>query len=359
MGAIAMIGLMVAVFVSRNKAVLRAASPPLLQCALFGSALAFVLMAVAFENPPTVVGCSFRAYGALLAFGMVYGALVVRLYRIHLIFSSKQLVVRSLPNSTMLKYYASLVSAVCLFIVVWASVSPVTVERVLVLGEQSTQCSGGSWVQGADIVRLLVLVLAAALAVSTRNAPEAFTDSRMMGMVVYSALLLGVMLALVRVAVKDPAMQLMLTVVLSALTMPVVGCSMVIPKLFAVWAGKGAELTINTMGTAHTVTGGTGGSRAVGSEQKSAAGGAKSTTGAPESYSPTGTVRRSPSHMTNTGVELSSMHDEHAGIGSPSNTSEQNPQRASNNLTALSPLPALRAAPAAPASPSVQDDVLV
>jgi hypothetical protein len=282
----------------------------------------------------------------------------VRLYRIHLIFSSKQLVVRSLPNSTMLKYYAGLVSAVCLFIVVWASVSPVTVERVIVFEEQSTQCSGGSWVQGADIVRLLVLVLAAALAVSTRNAPEAFTDSRMMGMVVYSALLLGVMLALVRVAVKDPAMQLMLTVVLSALTMPVVGCSMVIPKLFAVWAGEG-EVCISTMATAHTVTGETGGTRTTGTEQNAGVGGDICVRGAPKSLAKGDAVKRLPPLKTSNGVEMLSMHDESANSESLSTARNGSTQQSSTLFSALSPLPALRAVTAAPASPSLHENAPV
>jgi hypothetical protein len=129
-----------------------------------------------------------------VAFTLFYGSLLVKTWRIYLIFNSKALEVQKLPDSTMTLYLLIYGAVDLLLVILWAGISPPTAtlhDHSTAAYTQVTLCDSEHSVVFSTALyvwRGLAVLAGGVLAVRIRGVDDDFSESKFLGAACYNIL---------------------------------------------------------------------------------------------------------------------------------------------------------------------------
>jgi hypothetical protein len=134
------------------------------------------------------------------------GCLVVKTWRVQKIFMSKKLTLERIPNSYLYKLLVGMVAAQCTIQVVWLTTNRLTLAYEVVDNVEVEACTSDNtvlWTAISDGYWVSLLIVALFLAVSVRNIPASFNESKSLAMTVYNMFVNSLLLGMVRFAMGN------------------------------------------------------------------------------------------------------------------------------------------------------------
>ncbi|XP_050441601.1 probable G-protein coupled receptor CG31760 [Adelges cooleyi] len=185
--------------------VVRAASPALLRVIALGAFFIYATMIVMYPKP-NVITCIARFWLREIGFSLTYGALMLKTWRISVIFRVKSAKVVKITDKDLLKRLGLMMVVVGLIMLIRTLVDP----PYVIVGRTSDNlktdlCPAGWWDRFFSILEVLFLVWGIRLCIVVRRAPSEFNESRFMSMAIYNEFILSVFLNVSMFFLQSPA----------------------------------------------------------------------------------------------------------------------------------------------------------
>ncbi|VVC24723.1 GPCR family 3, C-terminal,GPCR, family 3 [Cinara cedri] len=174
--------------------VVRAASPALLRVIALGAFFIYATMIVMYPKP-NVITCIARFWLREIGFSLTYGALMLKTWRISVIFRVRSAKVIKITDKDLLKRLGLMMAVVGLIMLIRTLVDPPYVIVGRTADNLKTDlCPTGWWDRFFSILEVLFLVWGIRLCIVVRKAPSEFNESRFMSMAIYNEFILSVFL---------------------------------------------------------------------------------------------------------------------------------------------------------------------
>uniref|UniRef100_A0A3Q2XBK7 G protein-coupled receptor 158 n=1 Tax=Hippocampus comes TaxID=109280 RepID=A0A3Q2XBK7_HIPCM len=233
---------MVAVYHFRRSKSIRTSGFILLETLLFGALLLYFPVMILYFHP-SVFRCILLRWVRLLGFAIVYGTIILKLYRVLKVFLSRT--AQRTPYMTswrVLRMLAIIVLVVLWFLVAWTSAVCQNPElsRALITaglsseGLQFSLCLLDRWDYMMAVAELLFLLWGVYLCYAVRTIHSAFHEPRYMAVAIYNELLLSAVFHIIRFSVAPglhPDWMLMLIFAHTHLTVTVTVGLLLVPKV--------------------------------------------------------------------------------------------------------------------------------
>ncbi|GJQ88513.1 hypothetical protein Trydic_g15431 [Trypoxylus dichotomus] len=185
--------------------VMRASSPLLLRVVVSGAFLIYCTTIVMYPKP-TVYSCTARIWLREIGFCLVYGALMLKTWRVSMIFRVRSAKTIKITDVNLLNRLAIIVGLFTVLLVVRTFVSPPSViVGHTADGLKAHLCSTDWWDYGFSILEVMFLVWGIRLCIVVRKAPSEFNESRFISMAIYNEFLLSVFLNISMLFLQRPA----------------------------------------------------------------------------------------------------------------------------------------------------------
>ncbi|CAH1779230.1 unnamed protein product [Owenia fusiformis] len=189
----------------RDVKVLKAASPMLLRIILLGALLLYCPMIVNYFEP-TILTCSLRLWLRELGFSISYGALLLKTWRISVVFRVRSAARIKISDMDLIKRLALIVLIFVIYLSIRMAVGrPYITKGVHTSGLYAFQCSWDVWDYCGAIGELLFLIWGIRLCIVVRKAPSEFNESRFISWAIYNETLLSVFLNVTMFFLQEPA----------------------------------------------------------------------------------------------------------------------------------------------------------
>ncbi|TPX70377.1 hypothetical protein SpCBS45565_g01802 [Spizellomyces sp. 'palustris'] len=184
----------VVAFVQRKSKVFIAASPTFLYLIAVGAVLSYLAVPVRFSV--SSLSCMASEWLNHVGFGLLFGSLLFKAYRVGLIFKSKphKLMSRSpLTDRKLFMYLSILVSVLVCYLIIWTIVSPVRVDSIsqtidISHVDEYLACEQGKLQIGILGVELAILIWGVYVALRMRGTPSAYNEAQYIGLSIYNFL---------------------------------------------------------------------------------------------------------------------------------------------------------------------------
>ncbi|XP_034038660.1 probable G-protein coupled receptor 158 [Thalassophryne amazonica] len=232
---------MVAVYhLRRNKSV-RTSGLMLLEVILFGALLLYFPVMILYF-PPSVFCCILLRWVRLLGFTIMYGTVILKLYRVLKVFLSRT--AQRTPYMTswrVLRMLAVILLVILWFLVAWTSAvcqNPELIQALISAGHtpeglQFSTCLLDRWDYMMAVAEFLFLLWGVYLCYAVRTIPSAFHEPRYMAVAIYNELLISAIFHIIRFCLVPglhPDWMLMLFFVHTHLTVTVTLGLLLVPK---------------------------------------------------------------------------------------------------------------------------------
>ncbi|XP_042573885.1 probable G-protein coupled receptor 158 [Cyprinus carpio] len=232
---------MVVVYHFRRNKRIKASGLILLEAILSGSVLLYFPVMIQYFNP-SVFRCILLRWVRLLGFAIVYGTVILKLYRVLKVFLSRT--AQRIPYMTswrVLRLLAVILLVVVWFLVAWTSAicqSPDIHHALIDIGFtpedlQFRVCLLDSWDYMMAAAEFLFLLWGVYLCYAVRTVPSAFHEPRYLAIAIYNELLISAIFHIIRFSLGSglhPDWMLMLFFVHTHLTVTVTLGLLLIPK---------------------------------------------------------------------------------------------------------------------------------
>ncbi|XP_049542804.1 uncharacterized protein LOC125955704 [Anopheles darlingi] len=207
--ACAIIGLLppaaVFTFKYQQVKVVRAASPALLRVIALG-AFCIYCTSVVMYPPPSLYSCTARIWLREIGFSLTYGALMLKTWRISVIFRVRSAKAVKITDAYLLKRLGVLCGFVGIALVVRTLVAP----PVVIVGRTADNlkaflCKTDWWDHTFTSMEVLFLAWGVRLCIMVRKAPSEFNESRFISMAIYNEFLLTCFLNVSMLFLQSPA----------------------------------------------------------------------------------------------------------------------------------------------------------
>ncbi|KAH3844507.1 hypothetical protein DPMN_086765 [Dreissena polymorpha] len=197
----------------RHEMIIKSASPIFLELSCLGAVLICIQNFFEYSDA-TVVWCSVRIWPLHAGFFVLYGSLILKTWRISMIFTVGTHKRVRLPDQVLLQRYALLVFLVLIFLAVWTGTKSPTVE-VLVTSDNLKfhYCNYGPWEYGIISLEIVFLLYGVYLCFTVRQAPPHYNESKHITWATYNAIILGSFTSLLSrlfISVLGPDLMLLL-----------------------------------------------------------------------------------------------------------------------------------------------------
>ncbi|KAJ3175920.1 hypothetical protein HK101_010531 [Irineochytrium annulatum] len=225
----------------------KASSPVFLGLISCGALISYVSIFLFSQYPMTSASCVIYVWLKYLGFSFVFGALLVKTYRIHVICSSKKRQAAPLKDGVMFVFFLCIIAVWCTILIVYTLLPS---QRPILALDQTVQIDDMNNVVGIfetphcnfqiyNYVCLgamvFTLALGAGLTYLIRNTPSAFNESKWISMATYNWVVIGVVLsAVANFAVHDPDIIFIMEALMITITQGGVVAMMFIPKILAI-----------------------------------------------------------------------------------------------------------------------------
>ncbi|XP_059612618.1 probable G-protein coupled receptor 158 [Phlebotomus argentipes] len=185
--------------------VVRAASPALLRVIALGAFFIYCTTIVLYP-PPSLYTCTARVWLREIGFSLTYGALMLKTWRISVIFRVRSAKAVKITDASLLKRLGILCGAVGAFLLIRTIVAP---PRVVV-GRTTDDlkaylCKTDWWDHTFTSMEVLFLAWGVRLCIMVRKAPSEFNESRFISMAIYNEFLLTCFLNVSMLFLQSPA----------------------------------------------------------------------------------------------------------------------------------------------------------
>ncbi|XP_063239005.1 metabotropic glycine receptor-like [Bacillus rossius redtenbacheri] len=185
--------------------VVRAASPALLRVVVLGAFLLYCTTIVMYPQP-NVYTCTLRIWLREIGFCLTYGALMLKTWRISVIFRVRSAKAVRITDADLLKRLGAVVGVCGVLLLVRTLVAP---PRVVV-GRTADDlkaylCRTDWWDHAFTTLEVMFLVWGIRLCIVVRKAPSEFNESRFISMAIYNEFLLSVFLNVSMLFLQSPA----------------------------------------------------------------------------------------------------------------------------------------------------------
>ncbi|XP_069574304.1 metabotropic glycine receptor-like [Brachyistius frenatus] len=236
-------GMVVVYHFRRNKSI-RTSGLILLEAILFGALLLDFPVMILYFNP-SVFRCILLRWVRLLGFAIMYGTVILKLYRVLKVFLSRT--AQRTPYMTswrVLRLLAVILLVVLWFLVAWTSAvcqNPELSQALIAAGLtpeglQFSMCLLDRWDYMMAVAEFLFLLWGVYLCHAVRTVPSAFHEPRYMAVAIYNELLISAIFHIIRFSLVPglhPDWMLMLFFAHTHLTVTVTLGLLLIPKFLS------------------------------------------------------------------------------------------------------------------------------
>ncbi|XP_053674377.1 uncharacterized protein LOC128724681 [Anopheles nili] len=185
--------------------VVRAASPALLRVIALG-AFCIYCTSVVMYPPPSLYSCTARIWLREIGFSLTYGALMLKTWRISVIFRVRSAKAVKITDAYLLKRLGVLCGFVGIALLVRTLVAP----PVVIVGRTADNlkaflCKTDWWDHTFTSMEVLFLAWGVRLCIMVRKAPSEFNESRFISMAIYNEFLLTCFLNVSMLFLQSPA----------------------------------------------------------------------------------------------------------------------------------------------------------
>ncbi|XP_050669666.1 probable G-protein coupled receptor 158 [Leptidea sinapis] len=224
--------------------VVRAASPALLRVIVLGAFLIFCTTLVMYGRP-TVFTCTARVWLREVGFCLTYGALMLKTWRISVIFQVRSAKAVKISDMYLLRRISVIVGVACVLLSIRTMVAPPTV----IVGRTKDDlkaylCRTDWWDHSFTTLEVIFLMWGIRLCIMVRKAPSEFNESRFISMAIYNEFLLSVFLNISMLFLQSPANPDLLYIIFfchTQLTVTLLLCFIFGSKAYMVFKGHGKD----------------------------------------------------------------------------------------------------------------------
>ncbi|XP_056645240.1 probable G-protein coupled receptor 158 [Diorhabda sublineata] len=222
--------------------VVRAASPVLLRVIALGAFFIYSTMIVMYPKP-TLYTCTARVWLREIGFSLTYGALMLKTWRISVIFRVRSAKAVKITDTNLLKRLGVILTIFAAFLIIRTLVAP----PVVIVGRTADDlkaylCRTDWWDHLFSTLEVLFLVWGIRLCIVVRKAPSEFNESRFISMAIYNEFLLSVFLNISMLFLQKPANPDLMYIIFfchTQLTVTLLLCLIFGSKVFMVFKNKG------------------------------------------------------------------------------------------------------------------------
>ncbi|TRY60951.1 hypothetical protein TCAL_16346, partial [Tigriopus californicus] len=226
----------------KNIKVVRAASPLLLRIIILGAFFIYSTTIVLYPVP-NIVTCTMRIWLREIGFALSYGALMLKTWRISVIFRVRSAKAIKITDMDLIKRLGIIVGIFVLCLLIRTLVSP----PVVIVGRTAENlkaflCQSDWWDHSFTILEFLFLLWGIRLCIMVRKAPSEFNESRFISMTIYNEFLLSIFLNVSMFFLQHPANPDLLYIIFfchSQLTITILLCLIFASKFYLVVKGHG------------------------------------------------------------------------------------------------------------------------
>lgn len=173
----------------RMEMVMKTASPIFLQI-MIGAAVLMCTSVLLMYPEPTDLLCTIFIWPFHIGFVLLYGSLIIKTWRISVIFSSRRKV--KLPDIVLLKRLLPLPLIMVVYLSCWTSLEPPHVMTIAMPDSRKFfSCSFNYWNYAVFGAEALLLLFGVYLCFTVRKAPAHFNESKHITWSTYNAIILG------------------------------------------------------------------------------------------------------------------------------------------------------------------------
>ncbi|CAK1540361.1 unnamed protein product [Leptosia nina] len=224
--------------------VVRAASPALLRVIVLGATLIYCTTLVMYGRP-TVLTCTARVWLREVGFCLTYGALMLKTWRISVIFQVRSAKAVKISDMYLLRRIGVIVGVACVLLSIRTLVAPPAV----IVGRTKDDlkaylCNTDWWDHSFTTLEVIFLVWGIRLCIMVRKAPSEFNESRFISMAIYNEFLLSVFLNISMLFLQSPANPDLLYIIFfchTQLTVTLLLCFIFGSKAYMVYKGQGKD----------------------------------------------------------------------------------------------------------------------
>ncbi|XP_060805002.1 metabotropic glycine receptor [Amyelois transitella] len=224
--------------------VVRAASPALLRVIVLGALLIYCTTLVMYGRP-TVFTCTARVWLREVGFCLTYGALMLKTWRISVIFQVRSAKAVKISDMYLLRRIGVIVGVACVLLSIRTLVAPPAV----IVGRTKEDlkaylCNTDWWDHSFTTLEVIFLVWGIRLCIVVRKAPSEFNESRFISMAIYNEFLLSVFLNISMLFLQSPANPDLLYIIFfchTQLTVTLLLCFIFGSKAYMVYKGHGKD----------------------------------------------------------------------------------------------------------------------
>ncbi|KAK6630548.1 hypothetical protein RUM43_014533 [Polyplax serrata] len=230
-----------------NVKVVRAASPVLLRFITLGAFFMYCTPIVMYPTP-NLGTCTLRVWLREIGFSLTYGALMLKTWRISVIFHVRSAKPIRITDFDLLKRLGMIVGVFCLFLIIRTLVAP----PLVITGKTAED------LKAYLCLEVLFLIWGIRLCIVVRKAPSEFNESRFISMAIYNEFLLTVFLKVSMLFLQKPANPDLLYIIFfcyTQLTVTLLLCLIFGSKMYIVFRGQGKlEESSSTLSKPQTTT---------------------------------------------------------------------------------------------------------
>ncbi|XP_059480872.1 probable G-protein coupled receptor CG31760 isoform X2 [Neocloeon triangulifer] len=222
--------------------VVRAASPVLLRVIALGAFLIYCTTIVMYPQP-NMITCSLRVWLREIGFSLTYGALMLKTWRISVIFRVRSAKAVRITDMDLLKRLGFIVGAFSALLLMRTLVAPPPVVVAKSADDlKAFLCRTDWWDHCFSLMEVVLLVWGIWLCIGVRKAPSEFNESRFISMAIYNEFLLSIFLNISMLFLQSPANPDLLYVIFfshTQLTVTMLLCFIFGSKAYMVYKGQG------------------------------------------------------------------------------------------------------------------------
>ncbi|XP_015592601.1 probable G-protein coupled receptor 158 isoform X2 [Cephus cinctus] len=227
-----------------NVKVVRAASPVLLRVIALGAFFIYCTTIVMYPRP-NVVTCTVRVWLREIGFSLTYGALMLKTWRISVIFRVRSAKAVKITDMNLLKRLGIIVMIFSVFLGIRTLVAPPVVIVAHTADKlKAYLCRTDWWDHSFTTLEVMFLIWGIRLCIVVRKAPSEFNESRFISMAIYNEFLLSVFLNVSMFFLQSPANPDLLYIIFfchTQLTVTLLLCLIFGSKAYVVFRGGDKE----------------------------------------------------------------------------------------------------------------------
>ncbi|XP_012138889.2 metabotropic glycine receptor [Megachile rotundata] len=227
-----------------NVKVVRAASPVLLRVIVLGAFFIYCTTIVMYPRP-NVITCTVRVWLREIGFSLTYGALMLKTWRISVIFRVKSAKAVKITDGSLLKRLGIIVMIFSVFLSIRTLVAPPVVIVARTADDlKAYLCRTDWWDHSFTTLEVMFLIWGIRLCIVVRKTPSEFNESRFISMAIYNEFLLSVFLNVSMLFLQSPANPDLLYVIFfchTQLTVTLLLCLIFGSKAYVVFRSGGKD----------------------------------------------------------------------------------------------------------------------